>query len=520
VTRHQLVVAAIVWAAFAAFAAWRSPVPGINEPHYLCKARHFSDPAWCAGDMFLSSANAHWVFYSLFGPLIRVVSFESTAWCGRILVWGLLAFGWVRLVNRIAPGSCVPLWSAAIFLALQGTGNLSGEWLIGGVEAKGFAYPALLLAIAAAGSGSWIEVGIEAGIAISFHPVVGAWGAGALVAAQLIAQASQLLHKTSSESETGVERKTDGPRSPSCGRGLLAAVLCLLFSLPGLIPALALLADRPSVEKARIADEIQVFYRLKHHLDPAQFSTTAWVSYAGLLISWPIMRRLIERSAAETFFARFVVATVLIAGGGLAAGFWLRSPGLMKFYPFRLVDLFLPIAASIAAAAMLEHLIAKIVSGRRWAAIALIHAFACAAVAWGLVAPGRVKNPSHWPDETWADFVEVCGWIAQNTPPDAEFLTPKYNVGFKWYARRAEYVTWKDCPQDADGVLEWGRRINRITRWMPRRSRSRMSDAALAEIARETDVSYILAIGPSPGKTKPVYSNRTFSVALIPRARE
>jgi hypothetical protein len=520
VTRRQLVVAAVVWAAFAAFAAWRSPVPGINEPHYLCKARHFSDPAWCAGDMFLASANAHWVFYSLFGPLTRVLSFEHTAWCGRILVWGLLAFGWVRLVNRIAPGSCIPFWSAAIFLALQGTGNLSGEWLIGDVEAKGFAYAALLLAIAAAGSGAWVEAGIEAGVAISFHPVVGAWGAAALAAAQLAAWFTGRRRGASAQAATSDDKISDGLRSPSCGRGLLAAGLCLLFSLPGLIPAVALLADRPSAEKARIADEIQVFYRLKHHLDPAQFSTTACVAYAGLFVVWLIMRRLIERSAAEKFFTQFVMATVLIAGGGLTAGFWLRSPGLMKFYPFRLVDLFLPISASIAAAALLERLIAKIASGRSSAATALVHGFACAALAWALVAPGRVKNPSHWPDETWADFIEVCAWIDQNAPPDAVFLTPKYNVGFKWYARRAEYVTWKDCPQEAAGVLEWGRRINRLTRWMPRRSRSGMSDASLAEIARETDVSYILAIGSPPRQTETVYLNRTFSVALIPRARE
>jgi len=517
VTRRQLVVAAVVWAAFAAFAAWRSPVPGINEPHYLCKARHFSDPAWCAGDMFLASANAHRVFYSLFGPLTRVLSFAQTAWCGRIVVWGLLALGWVRLVGRLAPGTCAPLWSAVIFLALQGTGNLSGEWLIGGVEAKGFAYAALLLAIAAAGNGAWIEAGIETGVAISFHPVVGGWGAGALATAQLATWAFSRVRPTA---DATAERNTDGPGSPFRARGLLAAGLCLLFSLPGLIPAVALLADRPSVEKARIADEIQVFYRLKHHLDPARFSTAAWVSYAGLLIAWLIMRRLLERSAAEKFFSRFVVATLLIAGGGLVTGFWLRSAGLMKFYPFRMADLFLPVAVAIAAAALVERLVGKLAPGRQWIASALMHGCAGAALAWSILAPGGVTNPSHWPPETWADFIDVCGWIDQNTPPDAVFLTPKYNVGFKWYARRAEYVTWKDCPQDTAGVLEWGRRINRLTRWMPRRSRRGMSDAALAEIARETDVTYILAIGSPPRQTEPVYSNRTFSVGLIPRARE
>ncbi|MGE5193034.1 MAG: hypothetical protein ACM3U2_11075, partial [Deltaproteobacteria bacterium] len=393
-TRRQLVLWVAVCAAFAAFAAWRSPIPGINEPHYLCKAKHFSDPAWCAGDFFVASANVHWVFYSIFGPLTRELSFEQTAWIGRVLVWGLLAFGWVRLVGRIVPGRFSPLWSAAIFLALQATGNLSGEWLIGGVEAKGFAYAGLLAAISAACNESWIEAGIEAGAAISFHPVVGVWGVAALAAASLAGWASKAVRKVSDATGSTVPKVTDGPGSPSRKKRLLSAGLCLLFSLPGLIPAIAMLADRPSADAARVADVDQVFYRLKHHLDPAEFTAMAWLSYAALLVAWLSMRRLIERNAAERFFCRFLLATLAIVGGGLVAGFWLRSPALMKFYPFRLFDLFLPIAVSIAGAGFLERIISRTAARRQALARGTAHALACTALAWGFLAPGRFENPS------------------------------------------------------------------------------------------------------------------------------
>jgi hypothetical protein len=509
VTRRQLVLTAVLWAAFAGFAAWRSPIPGINEPHYLCKAKHFSDPSWCAGDFFIASANAHWVFYAVFGPLTRVFSLEQTAWIGRILVWGLLAWSWVRLVGRIVPGKFAPLWSAAIFLALQATGNLSGEWLIGGVEAKGFAYGLLMLAIAAACDRSWIEAGIELGMAISFHPLIGIWGLAALAAAFLVGWASKPVRDT-----------TDGLGSPSYGVRRLSAGLCLLFSLPGLIPAVAMLSDRPDAEKARIADVDQVFYRLKHHLDPMEFSTAAWVSYAGLLVGWLALRRLADRNAAERLFAWFVLATAGIAAGGALAGFGLRSPGLMKFYPFRLVDLFLPIAVAITAAGLLERAVGRMEAIRGSFAAACGHGLACAALAWSIAAPGRLENPSHWPADTWTDFLDICDWINRSTPPDAVFLTPKYNVGFKWHAQRAEYATWKDCPQDAAGILEWAKRINRVTRWTPRASSGRISRAALAEIRRDTNVSYSLAIGSPPSGTVPAYSNGTFSVALIRPARE
>ena len=514
-TRRQLVLWAAVWGVFAAVAAWRSPIPGVNEPHYLCKAKHFSDPSWCAGDFFVASANVHWVFYAIFGPLTRVLSFEQTAWTGRLLEWGLLAFGWVRLVSRIAPGSWSPLWSAILFAALQSTVNLSGEWLIGGTEAKVFSYAALLVAIAAAGDAAWIEAGAATGVAISFHPVVGVWGLAALAAGSFAGPPVLAVRNDNAE---GLKRPFDSSRNARSH--LSGAALCFLLSLPGLIPAITILANRPAAESARIADVDQVFYRLKHHLDPAEFTMPAWLSYAGLLVVWLALRRFVERNAAERFFARFTLASLVIAGGGLVAGFWLRSAALMKFYPFRLIDLFLPIAVSIAGAGLLEQRLARTPAGRQPAARAFGHALACAALAWSLLAPGRFENPARWPPDRWNDFVDACRWIERHTPPDAVFLTPKDNVGFKWYAQRAEYFTWKDCPQDAAGVLEWARRHNRVIRWVPRPATGPISKSALVAIRQDTDVGYILSLGAAPEAGKAVYANASFSVTFILPARE
>ena len=37
--------------------------PDVNESHYLTKAKHFWNPTWCPGDIFLGSSHAHWLFY-------------------------------------------------------------------------------------------------------------------------------------------------------------------------------------------------------------------------------------------------------------------------------------------------------------------------------------------------------------------------------------------------------------------------------------------------------------------------
>jgi hypothetical protein len=39
-----------VFLVFAIYAAW--PAPDSGESHYLAKAKHFWNPAWCPGDFF------------------------------------------------------------------------------------------------------------------------------------------------------------------------------------------------------------------------------------------------------------------------------------------------------------------------------------------------------------------------------------------------------------------------------------------------------------------------------------
>ena len=122
---------------FAVFAAWRSPVPGVNEPHYLCKAKHFWDSGWCARDLFLSSANAHWTFYATVGSLTRVLSLEQVAWIGRILVSGGLGLAWVRLASLFVKNPLSLLGSACFFLAL-GDRQSVGRVAAGGRRGQGF----------------------------------------------------------------------------------------------------------------------------------------------------------------------------------------------------------------------------------------------------------------------------------------------------------------------------------------------------------------------------------------------
>ncbi|MEX0716106.1 MAG: hypothetical protein WD066_05950, partial [Planctomycetaceae bacterium] len=219
-----------MFAMFLAFSALRAPVPAVNEPHFLAKAKHYWDPAWCPGDFFLDSGNAHLVFFQAVGLVAQVLPLDAAAWLGRVAALALLAAGWTALVRRLLAGSWAPVWIAAVFLLFAAVGNLSGEWLIGGVESKVFSYAFVFFGLAAAIDRRWIAAGAWGGLAIALHPVVGMWSLlaaiFALVAQRFAGPVGQAFQPADSpvcatDGQTRMSAPPAGGRitDPSCGVG-------------------------------------------------------------------------------------------------------------------------------------------------------------------------------------------------------------------------------------------------------------------------------------------------------------
>jgi hypothetical protein len=91
------------------------------------------------------------------------------------------------------------------------------------------------------------------------------------------------------------------------------------------------------------------------------------------------------------------------------------------------------------------------------------------------------------------EWKNVCQWIKGNTPKHAKFITPRHQQTFKWYAQRAEVVTWKDIPQDATGLVEWREILSEV--FPPEGYGSdpaANSDAELKAIAKKHGASYLV----------------------------
>jgi hypothetical protein len=440
------------------YSAVRSPVPGVNEPHYLAKAKHYWDPAWCPGDFFLESSNTHLVFYQTVGVFTLWFPLDAVAWLGRLLALGLIAWGWARLVPHLVPGRWTTLWAMWAYLAIAAVGNWSGEWIIGGVEGKNFSYGFGFWAMAL-----WFERRIIfsaciAGLGVSFHPVVGGWFA--------IAAAIAIL-------STAFLRKSTDPQLPKIPLRVwgLAIGIFVLASLPGILPTLELLGHE-DLRQAKIVAWIQVFYRLQHHLDPMTFSQSRNVAYGLMAVLWLLARHRLNWGSNERWFAWFVGASIGIALIGVAMGYGERpiaSPWviplryrLLKFYPFRLADIMLPVAVAITLAGLaaygLQGGLSNLWQSPGRARVKCWLAFGSLMI-FSLLYPAVDQNPSRMSEAQLRDWIDACEWIREETPADAMVWTPANTWAFKWYAERAEYVSRKDCPQDAEGIIEWNRRM-------------------------------------------------------------
>lgn len=505
--------AALVWVSFLLYSALSTPVPALNEPHYLSKARHYWQPTWCAGDMFLESADAHVVFFATLGWFTTWCSLPVAAWIGRVVSLAVLAGGWTVLARRLSTLPWAGAVSAWLFLTLQTAGNWSGEWVVGGVESKVITYGLLFFGWAQLAESRWYASAAAMGVAIAFHPVVGLWG----VLATGFAAVGMWLSRASTR--------------PSWLMLFVAILVMGVLSAPGMIPALRLILAPVDAPTRYAGTYLQVFYRLNHHLDPMMFPARAYLGYAVLTVVWIIGLVRGPRSPLWWWLHGVVAAAMLFAMCGWAIGWGPRPaaqmPGfewrmhLLKFYPFRLADALLPAIVAWQFMASGGTLVPSVIrisnqspgeftSPRSPINLTIIAAILFAASLWQAQRATSAERYAFVHDPNWRD---VCAWMKSHTPPDVLVHTPHYSWTFKWFAERPEYVNFKDCPQDARGIVEWNRRLLLLTKQTTEFLEDGLyTRTELRSLRQQTGITHIVTDKLGPMELPPVYHNATFQV--------
>jgi hypothetical protein len=378
-----------------------------------------------------------------------------------------------------------------------------------------------------------IRGGFLLGLATSFHPVVGGWCA--LLIAGTIAWSlygSRLGRRIAAEWRTPNLPFHEGPdlepaplsaassHTVPIHRCLLPAACCVAAALPGVIPAAAVLleADQSLVVRA---DLIQVGYRLVHHLDPLDFPLESYRYYGLLLVVWRLLLRPREDPAELRWLTWFTLAAI-----GLCLAGWLMAAGprplqemplyaarikFLKLYPFRVGDVVVPVAVAVTAVVAADRRL-RSAGTARWERRGL-HTGMVAAFALAVTLPGQDRNPSRMNAATHAAWLDACHWLRDHTPPDALVHAPNEDWAIKWYAERAEYVNFKDCPQDAAGIVQWSDRRLRLSRWSRANYVDRQFSAdEMHALHRQTEITHLIVSRFGPIDMLPVYENNSFRI--------
>ncbi len=570
--RQTFIEIALIFAVFCIQGAW--PVPGVNEPYYLGKAIHFWNPDFLPGDFFMESADTHKVFCITFGWLSLWLGPVALAWTGRATVWLLLAWAWRRLSFAVVPRPWYSVLTAALFACLMERCHMAGEWVIGGVEAKGFAYVFVLLAIESLARNRWNRAIILFGAASAFHVLVGGWGAVAAGLAWL-----WLRFSRSNDAWTRAPRLAgptvqgsllDKPAvAPTYMQGLSVPplkslwpgiVVGALLALPGVWPSLML--DRGvDRQTAQLAHQIYVFQRLPHHLLLTGIRGSFILRFGLLTVLWVALGPIRRRYATEPEHAAssdatpapsdasvrlrrlraFVGGAVLITLVGVMIQPLVYvdralAADLLRYYWFRLSDVAVPLGVALEGVAIAASYrpgvqpsaLASLPKGgaTRWqwsrgllALAIVIAAFHLGDRAMDRISAAPPRSNSMNDFDAWH---AACKWVAESgeIPVGARFLTPRLAQTFGWYSHRSVVANWKDVPQDAKSMVEWWSRMQEIygmgapppePPW--RDSLDGLGAARLKELGAKYDADYAITnLTESLLPLDVVYSNRAYVI--------
>jgi hypothetical protein len=489
---------------FAVFFVYAAEiVPAVNESHYMLKAFVAYHPGSLSQDIFLGSADTHWLFFQVSGALTTFLSLELAVWTTRLLGWISLAIGWCLLHRATGLPQVLAPFLAACWLALLNFGQLSGEWVVGGVEAKVFAYALTFIGWSFLFTAKPWRAWPWLGAASALHVLVGGWSV--IVAAIAIG-----LHRYRSTFE-------------NWKRHLVALIVGGLLSLPGLLPALKT-TDGVTPEENAKAAEIYVYQRIPHHLCFSKFSwqrrTQFLVPLGGLAIVSLLyfhQRKIEQRRTSQAISDQNSISTtreefrretdstkqdpcadqgrlwIYLAGGTLVLagiGIVIEQVGmrtdpivaakLLKYYWFRLVDPVVPMALVFVAALVADRYgivqpVGNQFPQKQWWGVTFW--LLTIAVGGQLIASRfnqltnaklpeadfrtlAIKDKTVEEQESvYRDWRNACRWIRTQTPDDSLWLTPRHQQTFKWYAGRQELACWKDIPQDSRSMLQWWERF-------------------------------------------------------------
>lgn len=482
----------VAWLAFltaATIIMFPLPVPSWSEHFYLITPLHLLDRSFLARDWTVANEyRSHVAFTYLAAGLIKLLGLQGAGWTGRILTAALVQSGLLRLGMRLG----VPYrWTTVVILFWLACGQslFGSEWMLRTFEGKAVAYGMLLWSVDHLCARRWAWAGVLAGLAFTFNPAVGLIASTGLLAAAVTMGGSR--------------------------RDWIALVaLGATFSLPGLLGA-----SGPALGGAASAEDWAFFYlAYQTNLDPTSAGVSRLLLAATMTaFCWLQLKDSTLPRPARAWVA-FTIGLAVPAVAGFAA--WAtQSWHLLRFFPFRVFPLFLPLVFLLLVARR-DFLQWHGARGRAALALVIFSLIALPDPVATLFRQLR-EDASKWSEQ--GDYGQALTWVRGHTADSSLLLVPPDRFDAHSLSRRAVLALFS-APR-YDMIHEWRERIESTTG--PIRSAAdvaelqqrfeRLPFASVQRLAQQYDINYLVSAGSYP-ELVPLHRSGTVTVYLLPAA--
>ena len=456
-----------------------------NETDTMAYARHAADPTWLPNDWFLTRQIPYrGLFNALLGHLLEIVGTTPGIVVGRLLSFALFAFACQRLIAAahvpLALGVAIVYWNINRI-----TGIAAGEWMVRGLETKAFAWPFVLLAVAALLRQRWRSYWLSLGAALSFHVLVGAYAFLGLAAATLA------VHR----------------------RAALGALrdswAFFVTGVPGLVVVVVHVLQQSGSETSENAWWLYVAFRNPHHVIP-NWPLFAWMVLIGLGLVNVFLFRMSPHAPARTLAAvalAWEACTVI----GLAL-FLTGQTELLRFYWFRMADVGLPLLTPLAVCGHVcnqprtRRLTRPLPAAVGLAVVLTVVVALERALPLALLAPEPMA--AMWMRNSVVDPA-MAHWVRTHTDSNEVLLVPPNLKNPYFSFERPVVATFEHIPPSPTDVVEWYARMEALNGGSPIEGHGFDARSNLARRYRTLDSSQLATIGSQYGASLYLTDNRS-----------
>lgn len=264
-----------------------------NEIDVLPYARAFFNPQWLSADWYLHlNIPYRFIFSYPVGFAAETYGWIPTLVVGRLLAYALFAFALYRLKKVVVPkvSFVVFLIAIVLFVLLFHHGFGAKEWIVGGFDTKVFAYSFALLSLTFAFEIRWPFSLALAGLALSFHLLIGAY--------HLFCLAPILLYSI--------------VKSEVQWRGILiGAGLFVLLGSSGLSGVIQQLTQATFPNSSALW-KLYVEFRVPHHTLPSEFPKT-WPLLLSLFLGFNLFLFFRSKRRINKLLSAYALSSIFSA---------------------------------------------------------------------------------------------------------------------------------------------------------------------------------------------------------------